>query len=208
MFKRLSNQLSIFALIFFAPDLAAADGLRTCAVQGVEGNTAQYWQDGVWSPIENALEISADAKIATGPDARVKIVCDDGIIVTIGSGTEVNLEQLAGLADLQTNIFLQLIDGIIAIVAPTRSWGRFEVRTPVAIASVRSTEWLVENDPADGAAVFVRAGTVVVRIQDGRQVRLGRGEGISVSADGVAGETKQWGAARIARSTAALGFDW
>lgn len=154
------------------------------------------------------MEVSPETKIATGPDARVRIVCGEANVITIGSATEVNLEELALSSGPQRNVVLQLMQGIVGIFAPKRDWDRFEIRTPVAIASVRSTKWLMEHDNIDGAAVFVRAGQVVVDMVGGKRAVLGPGEGVSVSASAVAGDVKTWGQARIARSMAALGFDW
>lgn len=208
MFSRSFAAMGIAAFLAVAPDAAAGSEVRSCIVEGVEGGSARYWQDGIWSDLRVSLALSPEAKISTGQETRVKIVCDDRIVITIGAATEVNLEQLAGSAGPHTNVILQLIEGIVGIVAPKRTWRRFDVRTPVAIASVRSTEWLVEHDSAGGAAVFVRAGEVAVRVRDGRRFVLSRGEGISISAAGAAGEIKVWGAGRIAKSTEALGFDW
>jgi ferric-dicitrate binding protein FerR (iron transport regulator) len=105
-------------------------------------------------------------------------------------------------------VAIQLIEGIIGLVVPQRNWRRFEVSTPVAIASVRSTEWLIEWRRGGSAAVFVRMGEVAVRSAQGERFMLGMGDGITISAAGAAGDVKQWGAARIAESTAMLGFEW
>jgi hypothetical protein len=154
------------------------------------------------------LALPAEAKITTGFETRVRIVCDDGTIVTIGSATEVNLENLVDVADSRRSVAMQLIEGIIGLVIPQRNWRRFEVRSPVAIASVHSTEWLIEWHRGESAAVFVRMGEVAVRSAQSERFILGMGEGITISAAGAAGEVKQWGGARIAESTAMLGFDW
>ena len=188
------------------PAIAADD--RTCVAEAVEGDTANYWNDGTWAELREGQPLDPESKVSTGGNTRVKITCDDGVVVTVGVETELNLEQLAGTAGRDRNVVLQLISGIVGLVAPERTWSRFEVRTPVAIASVRSTEWLVEHAVAEGAAVFVRTGRVVVSLRDGRAFTLGDGEGITISPGGVPGEVKTWGAPRIEQSTEALGFDW
>lgn len=208
MFSRSLAAMGIAALLAAAPDAAVGSEVRSCIVEDVEGDSARYWQGGIWSNLRVSLALSPEAKISTGRETRVKIVCDDRIVDTIGAMTEVNLEQLAGPAGPRRSVILQLINGIVGIIASERIWRRFDIRTPVAIASIRSTEWLVEHDSAGGAAVFVRAGEVAVRVRDGRKFTLSKGEGISISAAGIAGEIKVWGAGRIAKSAAALGFDW
>jgi ferric-dicitrate binding protein FerR (iron transport regulator) len=208
MFNRSLAAIGIAAFLTVAPDTAVGSEVRSCIVEGVEGGSARYWQEGIWADLRVSLALSPESKISTGQKTRVKIVCDDRIVVTIGTATEINLEQLVGSAGPRTNVILQLIKGIVGIIAPKRTWRRFDVRTPIVIASVRSTEWLVENDPAGGSAVFVRAGEVAVSVRESRTFALSRGEGISISTAGIAGEIKVWGAGRIAKSTEALGFDW
>ena len=188
----------------FVASAALAQEPRFCSVEAIEGDEALGWAGGEWEPLREGQAVAFEAKISTGPVTRVKITCDDGIVVTVGTGTEVNLETLVSPDE---NIVIQLIDGIVGLLAPERR-GAFDVRTPVAIASVRSTEWLVEHDAAEGSAVFVRTGRVSVRARAGGRFSLGDGEGISIGPDGVAGEVKTWGAARIQRSTEALGFGW
>lgn len=183
---------------------AVAQQPRSCAVSALDGE-ARYWVDGVWRPVEIASEIAIEGKVETGPDGRLEITCNDGTIVTIGVATEVNVSDLAGP---ERNVVLQLIAGIVGIVSPDGGWDRFEVRTPVAIASVRSTEWLVETSAEGGTAIFVRAGRLAVALSDGKRVSLGQGEGITVSAAGEAGPVKTWGAARIEQSATALGLGW
>lgn len=188
--------------------LPAAAVARDCSVDAAEGAEIRSWHNGAWSGLATGARIPPEAKVVTGPGSRVNISCDDGIVITIGPGTEVNLERLAGASGPGTSVLLQLVEGIIGLVAPQRSWSVFEVRTPVAIASVRSTEWLVELAPSGEAAVFVRAGVVAVRSNSGSPSSLGPGEGITVAADGAAGPVKTWRAARIAQATGAVGFGW
>jgi hypothetical protein len=204
--KFLAPGLVIFMLA--QPAVAYGGESRSCVVDGVEGTGTRYWHSGVWSDVVVKLALPAEAKITTGFDTRVRIVCDNETIISIGSGTEVNLENLVGGADSRRSVAMQLIEGIIGLVMPQQNWTRFEVRTPVAIASVRSTEWLIEWRRGKSAAVFVRMGEVAVRSSHGERFMLGMGEGITISAAGTAGEVKLWGAARIAESTEMLGFDW
>ncbi|HUF55807.1 MAG TPA: FecR domain-containing protein [Thermohalobaculum sp.] len=184
--------------------IAGAAEARECQVARLEGQTVRVWHEGTWSPLGDRLPAGA-AKIETGRETRVEIRCDDGVVVTVGIATEVNLEVLTGPQAGAAEAVLQLIRGIVGVVAPAVSG--FDVRTPLAIASVRSTEWLVEHGADEGSAVFVRAGRVGVRTPGGR-VALGPGEGITVPPSGEAEPVKVWGAPRIERSGQALGFGW
>ncbi len=186
---------------------AAAASDRHCEVDGTEGQRNRVWQDGAWNDLVTGIPVSAEATIVTGPEGRVNVTCDDGIVVTIGPDSEVKLEQIAGRSGPGHSAIIQLIDGIIGIVAPSRTWKLFEVRTPLAIASVRSTEWLVEHRADPGTAVFVREG--LVDVASGREVyRLAKGDGVTIAGTATAAVVKQWSAERIAASGSALGFGW
>jgi len=200
--------LAIFlvcAAAFAAPVARAAE--RSCVVGGVEGTEVRLWHQGTWSEATPGAVVAPESKVATGPNSRINIACDDGLTVTIGASTEANLEQIVGPSGPGTSAMVQLIRGIIGIIAPNRTWGLFEVRTPIAIASVRSTEWLVEHGESDGTAVFVRKGVVEVG-SGGTVSTLNPGDGVTLTRKGEPATVKQWGAERVARSGAALGFGW
>ena len=57
------------------------------------------------------------------------------------------------------SIGMSLHRGIARFLAPVRTWGTFNVFGPVAVASVRSTEWIMET-PKHGTNVFVLDGVV------------------------------------------------
>ncbi|MGV8989632.1 MAG: FecR domain-containing protein [Cypionkella sp.] len=177
-----------------------------CTVDAMSGGTAQVAVNGQWQPIIKGAAVTSAARVRTGPDTRMHLSCDDGISVTIGTATDISLNGLVGMSGPDHTIGLHLFSGITGIVAPKRTWDKFEVATDVAIASVRSTEWLVESDK-DGGAVFTRRGRVEV-LAGGVLSSLGVGEGVTVSADAVAGPVKVWSAARVAKAGSALGYEW
>lgn len=194
--------------ILLVPALAASPAWgRDCQVTRLEGEVVRIWNEGVWSPLTATPLPAGASKIETGAATRVEIRCDDGVVLTIGVATEVNLEVLSGTGPGPAEAILQLIRGIVGVVAPDPGPRRFQVRTPLAIASVRSTSWLVEHGAADGTAVFVRDGRVAVRGPTASVV-LVEGEGITIEPDGTPGDVKVWGPPRIARSVDALGFGW
>ncbi len=189
-------------MIFATP--AAAE--RSCVVTEIEGAEAKLWHEGEWQALGTDTLPSGASKVVTGADTRLRLTCADGVAVTIGADTEVNLEALAGPSGSRTDAIVELINGIIGIVAPERTWRAFEVRTPLAIASVRSTEWLVENR-RDAASIFVRKGRVSVGTRWGRY-SLSRRKGIDVTEAGGAGDVKEWSEERITAATTALGPGW
>jgi hypothetical protein len=86
-----------------------------------------------------------------------------------------------------------------------RTWGTFNVFGPVAVASVRSTEWIMET-PKLGTNVFVLDGVVAVQSKRGDHVELSPTFGIDVAPDGTMAEPKKWGAKRVADVLARLGL--
>lgn len=196
-----------FAAVFLFCASAAIAGERACAVSGMEGADAVLWRFGEVRPLTVGALPPGEASIETGGTTRVEILCDDGVAVTIGADTRVSLESLVG-AEPSKSVVLQIIEGVVGAVAPGRNWRGFELRSPLAIAAIRSTEWLMQHDPASGSAVFVREGRVRVSSPRGEAyATLGPGEGIDVGPEG-AGATKTWGAARVEAVGDRLGFGW
>jgi len=177
----------------------------SCDVEAVDGADARLWAKGRWRELEPGANIPRDAIVVTGDDTRAKIACSDGLVLTVGLATEINLESVA---DRDQGRVAQLIRGVLGVLSPRRIRESLTVRTPVATAAVGPARTLVEASPKGGAAVFVREGSVNVSAADGSLARLGPGEGVTVDASGVAGPVKVWGAARIETSMGALGFDW
>ena len=204
--------LSIVALCGLAAVVAAAPAAaRDCALARTEGGPVEIWRAGAWSAAVTGPLPSEELKLRTGPDARAEVVCEDGVTVTVAPGTEVNLETLTAPGGRARNVVLQLIRGLIGVVAPAPAWRSFETRTPLAIAAARSTEWLAEAPPSGAVGVFVRAGRVAVRPSGGADfpvATLDRGDGITVAADGAAGPVVAWGRPRIEAAGRALGFGW
>jgi hypothetical protein len=149
------------------------------------------------------LGMGANATLRTTAYARVTLRCPDDLRVVVGSSTEIAVARL--VADSPQPVALRLLRGIAGFLFDGAGDG-VQVRTPSAVAAVRSTEWAmrVEND---ASAVFARDGTVFVQGSDG-SVSLGPGDGVDVSAAGDVGQIVLWGQARIDLFATLLGPDW
>ncbi len=112
--------------------------------------------------------------------------------MTLGPDTEINLGSLVGEQDQNGSIGMSLHRGIARFLAPVRTWGTFNVFGPVAVASVRSTEWIMET-PKQGTNVFVLDGVVAVQSKRGDNVHLQPTYGVDVAADGTMGEAQEVG---------------
>jgi ferric-dicitrate binding protein FerR (iron transport regulator) len=137
--------------------------------------------------------------ITTGPGAKVRIVCFNGPIVTLGPDSEVAVERLAASSATGVSALFRLASGIVrlvggAITGPTE----LTVETSGALAAARSTDWLVESTE-NGWAVFVAEGRVQVTGRTSGMVELTDGEGVDV-VNGVPQAVRVWGDARRTRA--------
>ncbi|MEY8837492.1 FecR domain-containing protein, partial [Cribrihabitans sp. XS_ASV171] len=131
------------------------------------------------------------------------LTCAGGLEVVVGPASEIDLE---GVLDGGTQpLGLRLMHGIAGFLSSGGGNG-VQVRTPSAVAAVRSTQWAMRVEDR-ASAVFTRSGTVFV-LAEGGQARLGPGDGVDVTAAGDVGPVTRWGQARIDRFDALLGPDW
>jgi hypothetical protein len=193
--------LTAALLVLAGPALAQE---RTCEVAEVAGE-ATLIHDGSRADVQVGTGLAARDLLRTGPSGRVDVGCSDGTRVTLGPDTEINLGSLIGEQSDDASIGMSLHRGIARFLAPVRTWGTFNVFGPVAVASVRSTEWIMET-PKQGTNVFVKAGVVEVQSKRGNTVQLSPTYGVDVAADGTMAAPKKWGAKRVADALARLGL--
>lgn len=202
-----TQSLALLAAILMAGPALAADTGRQCDVAEISGPEATLWRFGDEVGLVVGALAPGEGTITTGSTTRVEIRCDGGVVITIGVDTRVALESLVGAA-ASDNVILQILDGIVGAVAPARNWKGFELRSPLAIAAIRSTEWFLQHDSDTGSAVFVREGRVEVSApRQGRAFALAPGEGVDVTPTD-AGPVRTWGAARVEAAGERLGFGW
>lgn len=190
------------ALVLAAQPALAQE--RTCEVAEVAGE-ASLTHDGSQIAAQVGADLAPSDLLRTGASGRIDVACSDGTHVTLGPDTEINLGSLVGEQDATASIGMSLHRGIARFLAPVRTWGTFNVFGPVAVASVRSTEWIMET-PKRGTNVFVLDGVVEVQGKRGDTVRLAPTYGVDVAADGTMAPPKKWGAKRVADVLARLGL--
>lgn len=144
--------------------------------------------------------------IRTAADSRAEVTFVDGSILTVGPESEVAVATFAPQAE-ESNAVLDLLAGIVRVtVNKATDWGRFEVRTTTAVASVRGTDYLVELSTA-GSAVFVAEGRVAVSSRAGAGTAVLRaGQGVDVTAAFEPLVVKIWGAKRRDAALARVTF--
>jgi hypothetical protein len=154
------------------------------------------------APASVGLPLHEGDRIVTGPGGRLEIVGSDGTTITVGEQTTLVLTRfLAPSGGRHGNGLLDLLEGILRIRLPG-TWDRFDVQTGTAVASVRSTEWLVDAN-ADNTSVFVFDGRVQVRGQMRTRgiavegVALTPGLGTDVAANSIPVPARRWAQPRV-----------
>ena len=159
------------------------------------------------SDVENAVSgqlLSAGDRIRTNATGRATITCSTGLTIILGGDTDIVLDRI--MTPNRPNAGVRLLEGIAGFLLPQPRSGGFEVRTPSAIAAVRSTEWAIDVDRTATAA-FVRDGAVSLTASGG-SVLLTPGEGVDVDSTGGVGQVVAWSESRIATVDQRLGADW
>lgn len=203
MFVRLGPLGLAAALSFCAAMLhAQTDGI--CVITRVEGTAVASARGAGERAAETGLGLGRNATLVTGPATRVTLACPDGLQVVLGPDSEI---AVSGVLDGAIRPFgLRLLDGIAGFLFDRAGGDGVQVRTPSAVAAVRSTEWAMRVEDR-ASAVFARDGTVFV-VADGGTVRLGPGEGVDVTRGGGVGDVVRWGQPRIDLFDELLGSDW
>lgn len=189
--------LGLLAALVAAPALA-----RECNVLRVEGAPADLWHAGRTVALTPGPLPAGPGVIATGPEARVGILCSDGLTLTVAGGTEVALDALTAPEDAGRRPVLQLLRGLLGLAgAPS------VVRTPLMLGATRSIAWAIELTP-EGAAIFVAGGQVESVPAQGPPAWVDAGEGRDAPPDAPAGPPTVWGEARVEALLDRLGPDW
>ncbi len=128
-----------------------------------------------------------------------KLRFTDGSTLAIGENTVMTVHTYAQQGGNRTAIF-EMIGGIFrAIVPPLAGDSVFAVRTPTAVAAVRSTDWMLAAK-ADLTEVFVGEGAVAVRSLNPAitaEVMLLQGDGTDVKPNEAPLSARKWGPPRI-----------
>ncbi len=184
---------------------AQAPGQGVCVIVSIDGAGMVSAPGARGRAAEVGLGMGRNATLRTGPDARVTLDCDNDLRVVVGPASDFVVLRL--LEEAPQTLGLRLMRGIAGFFFDGGADGAgVQVRTPSAVAAVRSTEWAMQV--SDGAsAVFAREGAVFVFGETGT-VELRPGDGVDVSPEGAIGPVVRWGQPRIDLFAALLGPDW
>ena len=191
--------LTLASVVIWCSAALAADGTAVGHVVKKIGFVTLTRDDRTRVVPVGAPVLPAD-RVVTAADGRVEIVFRDRTVLVIGPASEVIVaDYVVDGRGNRLRALLSLIGGILrSTVAEGSESGTFDVETRVAVASVRSTDWVIEADRRDHAAVFVVDGVVgVVSKSEKTGVRVEAGFGTDVFAGKAPTPPKQWGKKRV-----------
>ena len=184
--------------------LAQTTSADVCVVESVEGRVIIKAPGSRERRAETGFGLVLEASLKTDDESRITLMCNDTLNVVVGPATEILISRVAPGG--RQPIALRLLRGIAGFIFDSDDDG-VQVRTPSAVASIRSTEWAMRVQNGS-TAVFAREGQVYVLANSDDSVWLGPGDGIDVTADGEMAGVVQWGQARIDLFSELLGSEW
>jgi hypothetical protein len=154
---------------------------NTAKVASVTGNAdIRAVKTAAWRPVKTGDILNKEETIKTKPRSRAKINLTDGSSILIYPNSQVSFTDLKK----ETPSIKVLIGKIKAWVAKNAARNKFEVHTPVAVCSVRGTEFDVTVDEDGKTDIEVFEGLLGVRREDGtgEEIPVGAGEKLGVDA--------------------------
>jgi hypothetical protein len=196
MLSRRTAALSAMVVLGASATAFAQD--RTPCIAARVAGEASVQRGAATQPVRPAMALRQGDQLVTGVGGRVEMRCPDGSSLIVGERSTVRLSIFI-TDDRPRNAVVELLEGIVRTLLPGgHSWERFDVVTRTAVASVRSTIWIVDAKP-DTTGVFVEDGNVLVSSRANQaQVYLPAGFGVDVGAQPAPLEPRAWGPARIA----------
>lgn len=174
-------------------------------VEFVQGKvTAQGRTGNPPAPVTQGGKLGEGTVLQVGPDAFVAVRLADGTVVRVQAQSELQLRQLRrrGRAGSLQSV-LEMRSGAVESTVPpnAEAFRRFELRTPLAVTSVRGTRFGVAMNDAGQTTASVLSGSVAVQSRQGEDAprtqalattasMLSPGQGLAVAADGTVGEPR------------------
>lgn len=187
-------------LLFVSAAAAAAAAAEVGGIAALRGEVTIV-RAGEPQRAEIGDALAAGDRVVTGAAGMALLQFHGGLTVTVARDTSLVVGDVAPTAARATMAaWLELVEGLVRAVLSVPGEHEAEIRTPLAVTSVRSTEWTVQHDP-DHTAVFCRDGAVDVAAA-GERVTLGPGDGTDVRGTAPPSAPVQWGAPRVERTLA------
>ena len=123
--------------------------------------------------------------LKTDKSGRMRVNLRDGSILSLGSDTEMKVVQHDATSQ-QTQLELNYGAMRSRVVAITKPGGKFEVKTPKAVAGVIGTDWYGRVNPDGSVTIIVYSGVVKVTLADGTVITINAGQMLTIHPDGTA----------------------
>ncbi|MDP3228985.1 MAG: FecR domain-containing protein [Acidovorax sp.] len=177
---------------------------ESATVEFVHGAvTAQARASDAAAPVAKGGKLDEGTALQVGPDAFVAVRLADGTVVRVQAQSELQLRQLRrrGRAGSVQSVLEMRSGAVEASVPPSaESFRRMEIRTPLAVTSVRGTRFSVEMAASGQTTASVLNGSVAVQSRRDEGVgggapsaspsatsMLAPGQGLAVATDGTVG---------------------
>lgn len=177
---------------------------ESATVEFVHGAvTAQARASDAPAPVAKGGKLDEGTALQVGPDAFVAVRLADGTVVRVQAQSELQLRQLRrrGRAGSVQSVLEMRSGAVEASVPPSaEAFRRMEIRTPLAVTSVRGTRFSVELSESGQTTASVLNGSVAVqsRRDEGAggnapsahpsaAAMLAPGQGLAVATDGTVG---------------------
>ncbi len=121
--------------------------------------------------------------LKTDKSGRMRVNLRDGSILSLGSDTEMKVVQ-HDAASQQTQLELNYGKLRSRVVAITKPGGKFEVKTPKAVAGVIGTDFGLVVNPDGSVTLYVYSGTVTLTLADGTVITAFAGQEVILNPDG------------------------
>lgn len=187
---------ALSAIVVLGASGAALAQDRACIAARVVGE-ASLQRGAATQPVRPAMPLRQGDQLVTAAGARVEMRCPDGSTLVVGERSTVRLSIFI-TDDRPHNAVVELLEGIVRALLPGgHTWERFDIVTRTAVASVRSTIWMVDAK-ADTTGVFVEDGNVLVSSRANQaQVYLPAGFGVDVGTQPSPLTARAWPQARV-----------
>jgi hypothetical protein len=184
------------AVAVLAAAQAFAQERSPCIASRVVGDAALQ-RGATRQPVRPSMPLRQGDQLITGAGGRIEMSCPDGSSLVVGNRSTVRLSIFV-TDNRPHGAAIEVLEGIVRTLLPRgHTWERFDIVTRTAVASVRSTTWIVDTKP-DTTGVFVEDGNVLVSSRANQaQVHLAAGYGVDVGTRPAPLETRAWGAARV-----------
>jgi len=160
-------------------------------IEEFSGEVSAHDAAGKPMPISKDIRYPKGVQFHTGNDAMLKLRFADGSTLLLNSNTTAQLQNeiyYPSTGSARTEIKLDKGNTSSAVIPNILMPGRYQIRTPSAVTTVRGTEFRVSAETADSTATEVLRGKVNVNASKQGQVDVPAGFGAMASANAKLGQ--------------------